>query len=167
MTWLAFAGLQLFTEETGHRVLERFGVSSDDIATLATIFGISGIGNLLGAIKTAKYYGFGKDDVLVTVCTDDIGRYHSVMDWLTREKGAMDERVATARLSGIFHGASLDWIQEGTVHNRNRWHNLKYYTWVEQQGKSVEELDAQRNPEWWLAHQARVKELDEGILSLR
>ena len=160
-------GLQLFTEETGHRVLERFGVSSDDIATLATIFGISGIGNLLGAIKTAKYYGFGKDDVLVTVCTDDIGRYHSVMDWLTREKGAMDERVATARLSGIFHGASLDWIQEGTVHNRNRWHNLKYYTWVEQQGKSVEELDAQRNPEWWLAHQARVKELDEGILSLR
>ena len=89
------------------------------------------------------------------------------MDWLTREKGAMDERVATARLSGIFHGASLDWIQEGTVHNRNRWHNLKYYTWVEQQGKSVEELDAQRNPEWWLAHQARVKELDEGILSLR
>ncbi len=53
------------------------------------------------------------------------------------------------------------------MHNRNRWHNLKYYTWVEQQGKSVEELDAQRNPEWWLAHQARVKELDEGILSLR
>jgi cysteine synthase A len=160
-------GLQLFTEEAGHRVLERFGVSSDDITKIATIFGISGIGNLLGAIKTAKYYGFGKDDVLVTVCTDDIGRYHSVMDWLTRLKGAMDEGVATARLSGIFHGASLDWIQEGTVHNRNRWHNLKYYTWVEQQGKNVEELDAQRNPEWWLAHQAKVKELDEGIISLR
>ena len=75
----------------------------------------------------------------------------------------MDEAVATARLSGIFHGAALDWIQEGTVGNRNRWHNLKYYTWVEQQGKTVEELDAQRDPEWWLAHQEKARNLDEGI----
>jgi cysteine synthase A len=160
-------GLQLFTDEVGQRVLEGFGVSSDDSETLATIFGISGICNLLGAIKTAKYYGFSKDDVVVTVCTDDISRYHSVMDWLTRQEGEMDAAVATARLQGIFHGAALDWIQEGTVHNRNRWHNLKYYTWVEQQAKRVEELDAQRDPDWWLAHQAKVKDLDEGILSLR
>jgi hypothetical protein len=79
----------------------------------------------------------------------------------------MDEAEATARLSGIFHGAGADWIQEGTVHNRNRWHNLKYYTWVEQQGKTVEELDAQRDPEWWIAHQRKAAELDEGIRGLR
>ena len=79
----------------------------------------------------------------------------------------MDEAVATARLSGIFHGAGLDWIQEGTVHNRNRWHNLKYYTWVEQQGKSVEELDAQRDPAWWEAHQQMVDEIDEKIIAFR
>jgi cysteine synthase len=161
-------GLQLFTAETGRKVMEhRFGVSADDAGMLASIFGISGICNLLGAIKTAKYYGFSKDDVVVTVCTDDISRYRSVMDWLTSKEGPMDEAVATARLSGIFHQAGLDWIQEGTRHNRRRWHNLKYYTWVEQQGKTVEELDAQRDPEWWRTHQAKAAELDEKIRALR
>jgi hypothetical protein len=61
----------------------------------------------------------------------------------------------------------LDWIQEGTRHNRDRWHNLKYYTWVEQQGKTVEELDAQKNPDWWFAHQERVGEIDRLIRETR
>ena len=161
-------GLQLLTDPVGKRVLEdRFGLRSEDVEMLASIFGISGICNLLGAIKTAKYYGFGRDDLVVTVCTDDIGRYGSVMDWLSSKEGPMDEAVATARMTSILHGAGLDWIQEGTVENRNRWHNLKYYTWVEQQGKTVEELDAQRDPEWWLEHQQRIADLDEKIRAAR
>ena len=161
-------GLQLFTDPTGRRVLEdRFGLRSNEVEMLASIFGISGICNLLGAIKTAKYYGFGRDDLVVTVCTDDIGRYGSVMDWLSSKEGPMDEAVATARMTSILHGAGLDWIQEGTVENRKRWHNLKYYTWVEQQGKTVEELDAQRDPEWWLEHQQRIAKLDENIRAAR
>jgi cysteine synthase len=157
-------GLQLFTGESGWAVLEeRFGVKEADLRQLGTLFGISGICNLLGAIKTAKYYGMGKDDLIVTVCTDSIDRYHTTMQWLTETEGVMDEAEATARLRGIFHGATLDWIQEGTVHNRNRWHNLKYYTWVEQQGKSVAELDAQKEPEWWLQHQEMVAEIDRRI----
>ena len=161
-------GLQLFTDSTGRRVLEdRFGLLADEVEMLASIFGISGICNLLGAIKTAKYYGFGRDDLVVTVCTDDIGRYGSVMDWLSSREGPMDEGVATARMTSILHGAGFDWIQEGAVENRNRWHNLKYYTWVEQQGKTVEELDAQRDPEWWLEHQQRIANLDERIRAAR
>ena len=157
-------GLQLFTDEVGWQVMEqRFGVPGESARTLGSIFGISGICNLLGAIKTARFYDFGKDDLIVTVCTDDIGRYHSVMKWLTEKEGVMDEAEATARMAGIFYGAGLDWIQEGTVHNRSRWRNLKYYTWVEQQGKTVEELDAQKDPEWWLAHQAKTAEIDRLI----
>ncbi len=161
-------GLQLFTEETGWRVMEdRFGVSSDDVRMLASVFGISCVCNLLGAIKTVKHYGYGKDDLVVTVCTDDIGRYVSVMDWLTEKEGAMDEAAATARMSAIFHSAGLDWIQEGTLHHRDRWHNLKYYTWVEQQGKTVQELDAQRDRNWWLEHQGRIPSFDEKIRAAR
>jgi hypothetical protein len=88
------------------------------------------------------------------------------MAWLTEQRGAMDEAEATARLSA-FHAAGLDWIQEGTVHHRDRWHNLKYYTWVEQQGKSVEELDAQKDPEWWLDHQSRIDAVDQMIAAAR
>jgi hypothetical protein len=56
---------------------------------------------------------------------------------------------------------------EGTREARNRWHNLKYYTWVEQQGKTVEELDAQRNPEFWHAEQERVAEIDAKLRTVR
>ena len=161
-------GLQLLTNEIGWNTLEkRFSVPGESLRDLASIFGISGVCNLLGAIKTAKYYRLGKEDLIVTVCTDDIGRYHSVMKWLDEKVGVMDEAEATARAAGIFHGAGFDWIQEGTRHNRNRWHNLKYYTWVEQQGKTVEELDAQKAPDWWVAHQRKANEIDELIKERR
>jgi len=161
-------GLQLLTAPTGQAVLERrFGVSPESVTMLASIFGISGVCNLLGAIKTAKHYGFGKDDLVVTVCTDDIGRYGSVMEALSEAHGPMDDVEATARMAGIFHGAATDWIQEGTTENRKRWHNLKYYTWVEQQGRTVEELDGQLDPDWWLEHQSRVEHVNESVSRLR
>ena len=50
---------------------------------------------------------------------------------------------------------------------RNQWHNLKYYTWVEQQGKTIEELNAQRDPTYWLEQQARVAEVDEKLRAFR
>jgi hypothetical protein len=67
----------------------------------------------------------------------------------------------------VFHNQKLDWIEEGTRRNRNQWHNLKYYTWVEQQGKTVEELDEQRHQEYWEAQQARVAEIDQRIHEAR
>ena len=89
------------------------------------------------------------------------------MEQMTRRYGVMDEAEATARLTAIFHGQKTDWIQEGTRENRARWHNLKYYTWVEQQGKTVEELNAQRDPAYWEAQQARVAEVDRMIREAR
>ena len=156
-------GLQLLTEEAGWRVLERAGIPAESVRQMAQIFGISGVCNVLGAIKAARFYGFGRDDVVVTICTDAIDRYHSVMAQLSERYGPMDETEAEVRLEGIFRGQRLDWIQEGTREARSRWHNLKYYTWVEQQGKTVEELEAQRDPAFWEAHQARVADVDRLI----
>lgn len=157
-------GLQLLVEEPGWKILvDRYGLPEDKVEKMSQIFGISGVCNLLGAIKTAKFYGYGKDDVIVTVCTDAIDRYWSVMEQMSRTYGKMDETEAAVRLVSIFHHQKLDWIKEGTRETHNQWHNLKYFTWVEQQGKSVEELDAQRDPQWWLAQQAKVAEIDRLI----
>jgi cysteine synthase A len=71
------------------------------------------------------------------------------------------------RLVSIFHKQKLDWIMEGTREARARWHNLKYYTWVEQQDKTVAELNAQRDPEFWLTEQARVGQIDAKLRSVR
>jgi cysteine synthase len=161
-------GLQLLTDEGGLRVLtDRYGIAAATARQLSTIFGISGVCNVLGAIKTAKHYQFGTGDVIVTICTDAIDRYRSVMADMERSHGRIDEARATAYLEGIFHGATTDWIKDGTPDQRRQWQNLKYYTWVEQQGKTVEELDAQRDPEWWLRHQTLVTEMDERIKALR
>jgi cysteine synthase A len=161
-------GLQLLTEEAGWKAMtERFGVPEADVEMMAKIFGISGVCNLLGAIKTANYYGLGRDDLIVTICTDAIDRYRSVMADMTQTYGRMDEREAATRVEWIIQGQKLDWIKEGTRANRAQWHNLKYYTWVEQQGKSVEELNAQKSPDWWHKHQEMVHEIDAKLLEYR
>lgn len=161
-------GLQLLVEEAGWKtMIDRYGLPEDKVQKWSEIFGISGVCNVLGAIKTARWYGLGKDDVIVTILTDAIDRYHSVMDQLTQTYGPMDETEAAVRLVSIFHKQKLDWISEATREARNRWHNLKYYTWIEQQGKTLAELEAQRHQEYWEEQQARVQEVDRLIIAAR
>ena len=164
----ALEGLRLFAEEAGRDVLTaRLGLPAEEVDDLAAMLGISGICNIIGAIKTAKHYRMSADDVVVTVATDGLERYHSVMNRLREARGALDEAAAAAIVDGVFHRAGLDWIMEGTVQARERWHNLKYYTWVEQQGKTVDELDAQRDAAWWRDHQRQVGEIDSRLLRRR
>lgn len=161
-------GLQVLADPVGLRYLgTELGVPEESLRQMEGSFGISGICNVLGAIKVAKFFGFGPADLIVTVATDGLDRYHSVLADLIRTHGPLTPAEAHARVRAIFHGAGTDWIQEGTVHNRDRWHNLKYYTWVEQQGKTVAELDAQKDPAWWQREQALVAQTDALIRERR
>ncbi|MBK8026369.1 MAG: pyridoxal-phosphate dependent enzyme [Chloroflexi bacterium] len=161
-------GLQLISEQTGRETLiQRYGADPQVVSQLGDHLGISSICNILGSIKTAKYYNLGKGDVIFTGAADSIDRYYSVMDNMRAQYGALDEASACGRIEGVFHAATTDWIAPGTAENRLRWHNLKYYTWVEQQGKTVQELDAQRDPEWWMGHQAKVAEIDARLKASR
>src|SRR5690606_27040575 len=118
---------------------KRYGLDAELVQKFGALFGISGMCNLIGAVKTARYYNMGKDDVVVTVATDSIDRYYSVMDKMAEQYGRLDEAATVGRVERILHGAGTDWIMPGTADARERWHNLKYYTWVEQQGKTVQE----------------------------
>jgi len=52
-------------------------------------------------------------------------------------------------------------MEELTYAARKRVHNLKYYTWVEQQGKTVEELNAQwYDDTYWTSIHDQAAELD-------
>jgi hypothetical protein len=161
-------GLQLLASEAGRQALaRRYGVAESKARRLAGIFGISGVCNTLGAIKAAKHYGFGKRDVIVTILTDAIDRYHSVMGEMAGVYGEIDDARAAGYVEAIFHGAKTDWIKDGAPDTRRQWHNLKYFTWCEQQGKTVEELDAQKDPEWWIRHQQLIPEMDLRIKEAR
>lgn len=159
-------GLQLLTDEVGKKFLKTF-IDPKVVEEMATIFGISGVANVLGAIKVAKQYKLTSSDNIITIATDTIDRYHSVMSDLDTQFGKMDGAESKSRLNSIFMGAKTDWFFEGTLENRRRWHNLKYYTWVEQQGKSVEELNEQADQKYWENQQKTVDETDKLILEYR
>ncbi len=168
MIWESKRILQMINSPEGQAVLEKeYGVEEHLMENIGPLLGISGICNLLGAIKTAKFYDYGEDETIVTVATDSLSRYHSVMDDMKRDYGDIDRAQAVSITNGLIHGHRTDWVMEGTREARTRWHNLKYYTWVEQQGKTVQELDAQREASWWEAHQERVTDIDDAILKYR
>jgi hypothetical protein len=157
-------GLQLLQE--GAATLAEEGVPEDLARSWVGFFGVSGVCNVLGAIKAARHYGLGPRQAVVTVATDGFDRYPSVLRRLSEQRGPMDEDEARRRLQ-VFRGQKSDWIQEGTRETRRRWHNQKYFTWVEQQGKSVNELRAQEDPAFWIAQQELIPEIDRAILQRR
>jgi cysteine synthase len=157
-------GLALIQE--GADVLTRdLGIREDAAARLSGAFGVSGVCNVLGAIKTAKHYGLGPDDLIVTVATDGFDRYPSVLRSLAQREGQQTRELALRRTE-IFHRVSTDYVAEGRL-AQQRWHNQKYFTWVEQQGKSVESLEVQRNKDFWKEQRARVTDIDRRIVELR
>jgi hypothetical protein len=161
-------GLQLLAEAKGRETLvKRYGADEALVEQLGDMFGVSGICHILGSIKTAKAYNLGENDVIVTAAADSLDRYHSIVARSQKAWGKLDEASASARIEAVFHGVKTDWVQHATPHIKQRWHNLKYYTWVEQQGKTVKELDAQRDPAWWEQHQQMVSAIDERLLAAR
>jgi len=133
---------RLFNEPAGLEYLRSLGVAEQDISNLK-YFGISGIGNMLSAIKMANYYEMDEEDVVFTVLTDSSVMYTSRLGELTAKQGPFDSREAVKTLAASLHHQGLDNMQELSYYDRLRVHNLKYYTWVEQQGKTYSEINAQ------------------------
>ncbi len=132
--------LRLFNEAEGKKYLRENGVSEEFIKQLQMI-GISGIGNLLSAIKAAKYYEMTSDDVIISLATDSAEMYQSRVAELNEQKGAYSALQATKDHEKCLLGTGIDNLKEFTYYDRKALHNLKYFTWVEQQGKTVEEIN--------------------------
>ena len=155
--------LRLFNEEEGQKALAEAGVAGATIGDLP-LLGISSICNLLAAIKTARYYELTANDVIFTVFTDSADMYKSRLTELSQERGAYASLQADRDLEGPLMHQRTDAFKELTYPERKAIHNLKYYTWVEQQGKSSEELNAQWDPEYWrIRFEDEVAEFDRLI----
>jgi cysteine synthase len=133
--------LRLFNEKEGHEYLKSIGVSDETIKNLP-LMGISSIGNLLSAIKTAKYFEMTADDVIFTVATDSSAMYLSRIDELREERGNYSELQAAKDYEKCLAGQVTDNMRELNYQDRRAIHNLKYFTWVEQQAKDIHDLEA-------------------------
>ena len=139
--------LRLFNEPEGCSALIDAGVDPGLVNQL-DLLGISGIGNLMASIKFAKYNELTSNDVVVTIATDSMDLYQSRLQELTDQHGTYSHDLAQRDLE-LLQTVSIDWMQELGYYDRKRIHNLKYYTWIEQQGRDVKELNDQ-----WYDHEA-------------
>ena len=154
--------LRLFNEPQGKRYLEEQGVPAALVGQL-DLLGISSIGNVVSAIKFAKYYELDERDIVLTVFTDSLELYGSRLKELSEERGAYSERDAV-RDYELLENIATDWVLDLGHYDRKRIHNLKYYTWVEQQGRDVDELNDQwHKREYWNSVHRLAPEIDELI----
>jgi len=133
--------LRLFNEPQGHKYLIRKGVDKNIVKRLP-LMGISSICNMLTAIKFARYYELSRQDIVATVFTDSADMYLSRIKELSDKHGKYSPQQAAADYE-ILKQQRTDNLLELRYEDRKRIHNLKYYTWIEQQGKTINELNRQ------------------------
>ena len=158
----------LFATDVGRRYLaDRHGVDPGTIAALDSL-GLSSICNILAAIKTAKYEGYGPDDLIVTVATDGAPMYATERARVAARDfpDGFDALAAAETYGHYLAGAATDHLLELRRTDRERIFNLGYYTWVEQQGVSIEEFVARREPGFWAETRSIVAEWDRRIEDL-
>ena len=155
----------LFDTEVGHEhLLRRRGIPAEVVAELPS-FGLSSICNVLAAIKTAKQLDLGPDDVVVTVATDGAAMYSSERAIAIAKffPGGFDELAASEVFGEDILGMTTDHVRELSHEERTRIFNLGYYTWVEQQGVSIEDFEERRAQPFWKRQHAMVETWDELI----
>ena len=119
---------------------------------------------MLTAIKFAKYFELTEDDVVLTVLTDSIDLYDSRLVEYQEQFGDFTSHDAAEVYAARLMGETTDNMQELTYTDRKRIHNLKYYTWVEQQGKTYNEImDQWYDKDYWTGFQSQLDEIDEYI----
>lgn len=155
--------MQLFNEPAGRAYLSRQAIDPELVNKL-DLLGISSIANIIGCIKMAKYYEWDENHLVFTVATDSMEMYQSRLAEEREQRGEYTEMNAAVDMEGRLLGIDTEGLLELSYRDKKRMHNLKYFTWVEQQGKTVQELDAQWYDEnYWTGHYNKVAEWDEKI----
>ena len=154
---------RLFNEPAGRKYLLDKGVPKDLVNRL-DLLGFSSIANTVMAIKMAKYYELDGNDIILTVWTDSMELYGSRLKEMHEEIGKYTEMDAAQTHARYLEGLIPSYLQELTYEDRRRVHNLKYFTWIEQQGKTYEEImDQWYEKDYWTNFQNQIPEIDELI----
>lgn len=131
---------RLFNEKEGKEYLRSKGLDQEIIDQLP-LLGISSIANMLSAIKTARYFEMTSDDIILSVATDSAELYQSRLTELNDERGAYSAIQAAKDDEKCILGTTVDYMKELSYQDKKAIHNLKYYTWIEQQQKELEDLN--------------------------
>lgn len=134
--------LRLFNEPSGKDWLVSQGIETDSVEKLS-LLGISSICNVLSAIKLAKYFEMNENDTIFTIFTDSVEMYRSRLNEMKSNWGEYNKIQAEVDWNSVIKNQDIDYFKELHYFDKKAIHNLKYFTWIEQQGKDVKELNAQ------------------------
>jgi cysteine synthase A len=158
-------GLKIIHDST--ETLIGMGVNREFALGLRELFGPSGVCNVLGAIKLAKYLQLGPGDNVVTVATDGFDRYQSVLKDLEGRYLELTSAVLDRWMRDIFLCAPADPVFDfRKPEMKERLFKQKEHDWL-RFGYTKEFLDSMRSQSFWDAQYAKVRLYDEKICALR
>ena len=148
-------------------VLVRHGVDKKIAEEMRELFGVSGICNILGAIKMAKHLRLGPGDNVVTIATDGYDRYESVLELLEKRELETADYVLERWFKDIFLGAEDANIEDARLPKvKERLFKQKEKDWLKF-GYTQQYLDSMRHAEFWENEYQKVNEYDEKIKKMR
>lgn len=147
--------------------LVKFGVDRDVAESMRELFGVSGLCNILGAIKMAKYLRLGPDDNVVTIATDSFDRYNSVLEDLERRYLETEEFVLERWFRDIFLGMGEQHIYDfRSKKAKEQLFKQKEMDWLPF-GYSKEYIDSMRDQAFWDEEYNKIFEYNKKIEEMR
>ena len=151
------------TDEGKNYLIKRKGFEKNFVDRLPE-FGFSSIANIIASIKLAKKMKLTKNDAIITVATDGADLYETELAKTKKQFSKIYDQVTCAEIfAKNFEAITVDHTLELSQIDKERIFNLGYYTWVEQQGTSLEEFESRRNQSFWDKHYTDMISLDPKI----
>jgi len=151
----------------GIDTLVKNGVDRDVANSMKELFGPSGICNIIGAIKMAKYLKLGPNDNVVTIATDGFDRYPSVLEDLDRRYLEVEDFVLDRWFVDVFRKNGV----EDIVDYRSKSQKEKLFIQKEKDwlkfGYKQEYLDSMKHQQFWDDEYNQIFEYDEKIKKMR
>lgn len=158
-------GLKLIHDGTD--ILVENGVKREVAEQMRELFGVSGICNIIGAIKIAKYLKLGPNDNIVTIATDGYDRYESVIQDLGRRYLETKDFVLRRWFNDVFRKIGEEDIKDyRPKEQKEELFMQKEKDWLKF-GYSQEYLDSMRNMKFWDNEYEKIHHYDELIKKSR
>jgi cysteine synthase len=160
------AGLELLQRRSA-QLEAKLGLETGALTSLSHIFGISGICNVLAAIRLAKHLNLGPEDNVVTIATDGFDRYPSVIADLDARRAMQSDAEIDVRFDSIYRGGDKsDILDVRPREQKDRLFRQKEEVWSKF-GYSREHLEKMKSQTFWDAEYEKVRSSDEQLTRVR
>jgi cysteine synthase len=135
---------------------------------LSGVLGISGVCNVLGSIRMARFLQLGPKENVVTVATDGFDRYPSVLADLEKRVGPITDTTLARWSEEVFRNSqdTRDILDTRPLRQKERLFRCKEELWT-QFGYSLAYLDRMKSAGFWEEEREKINVVDAQLLQSR